>query len=423
MSNGELAEPGAYDNIQDIPAFIKQMGRSVALSKMCGVETEAQGEVLVFECLGRRCRIMSFGERYNFMHNRLTMKAETMLADFITKVGGEHEIIERTSEAAEISLSRKGKPTQRFRLTWEEAQKEPFVYEGKEKDVLAQLAAGRKPAIKAKYQTPRSRMQMLWSRVVSDGVHCMAPEVTSGAYTAEEVEDFDEVQGESNGASKPRRPTRESSQATGSTPTATPSVTPTVQQNTATEVKQDGKPETSPEPEYCTGDQSTRITQLLSQINPTEAEIDGMKKRRNVSTWRQLTVAQADELIGKLQQLIAQREASTAASAASTASAPQTSAKNTDPATETQVAEARKLIGEIEQSSPKFTERIAAKIKESGLGKLVDLNQSEIEALIRDLRVKNLEAFFAASLEGHAKFRPTQQASIVDSSHPSTAAA
>lgn len=399
-SNGELIEPGAYDNIQDIPAFIKQMGRSVAVSKMCGVETEAQGEVLVFECLGRRCRIMSFGERYNFMHGKLTMKAETMLADFQTKVGGEFQIIERTSEAAEIALTMKGKEPQHFRLTWVDAQKEPFVYEGKEKEVLPLLEKKQKLNVKAKYQTPRSRMQMLWSRVVSDGVHTVAPQVTSGAYTPEEVEDFEEFQ-PGNGSGKDRKVPKDSMAAAISAGVAAVPVA------TATATVAPAADSTPTEPQYCTGQQSVRITELLGFLNPSEADIDAMKKRRNVHSWRQLTVDQADELIGKLKTLFDQRAATaTAVVTAPSVTAP-TVVRNNDPATESQVTKIRQLTGEINQSQPDFANKLLAKIHACGLKALADLTVSEADKWIRDMSVQNMEAFFTASLEGYAKFRPT----------------
>ena len=55
------------------------------------------------------------------------------------------------------------------------------------------LQRGQKPPLKAKYSTPRARMQMLWARCVSDGVRVVAPECVQGIYTPEETSDFVEV--------------------------------------------------------------------------------------------------------------------------------------------------------------------------------------------------------------------------------------
>lgn len=123
------------------------------------------------------------------------MKADAMLAEFIM-LGGKHEVLARDHEKASIKLTI-NKQTQTFTLTWEEAKKEPFVYEGKEADVVAAITAGKTDALrlKPKYATPRSRTQMLWARVVSDGVRAMAPTVVAGYYAPEEI-GGDEIEGE-----------------------------------------------------------------------------------------------------------------------------------------------------------------------------------------------------------------------------------
>ena len=66
------------------------------------------------------------------------------------------------------------------------------VYEGKEGDIVAKLLNGKTQGlrIKAKYATPRSRMQMLWARLISDSIRIVAPEIITGVYVPEEVDDF-----------------------------------------------------------------------------------------------------------------------------------------------------------------------------------------------------------------------------------------
>lgn len=430
MSNGELIEVGAYDRITDVAGFVKQMGRSIALSKMFGVDTEAQGEILALECLSRRQPPLALAERYHFIFGKLSMKAEAMLADFRAKMGGKYEIVERTAEAAEVALELNG--TRRsFRVTWDEAQKEPFVYDGKEKDILPKLAAGKKPELKGKYQTPRARMQMLWARVVSDAVRVMAPEITSGAYTPEEIEDFDELPNNGNGASGGQAAKKTKSASGGTTTTvmgavvtanttnqsqaapeaaATTTVTPTPAPTATATTTQ---PTLVTEAVVCTGEQSTRIVELLGVLQPKAEDIEAMKQRRGVNAWRQLTFTAADELIGKLKQAIDQKKAAASVSAASTVTAvatPIPGVRNTDPATIEQQNRIRQLGGEVEQLQPGFTAKLVAKLRESGLARLADLTVSEADDLIQQLVVKNLDAFFAASLEGHAKFRPTNKA-------------
>ena len=97
----------------------------------------------------------------------------------------------RTPEEAAIELTCDGEVNV-FRLTWQEALAEPFVYEGKEGDIVAKLLNGKTQdlRIKAKYATPRSRMQMLWARLISDSIRIVAPEIITGVYVPEEVDDF-----------------------------------------------------------------------------------------------------------------------------------------------------------------------------------------------------------------------------------------
>jgi hypothetical protein len=79
-------------------------------------------------------------------------------------------------------------------LTWEELAKEPVPYGAKgvtEADIIAMLAAGKTPPLKAKYATPRSRATMLFARLVSASIRVLCPEVNFGMYTEEEVEDIE----------------------------------------------------------------------------------------------------------------------------------------------------------------------------------------------------------------------------------------
>lgn len=180
-----------YDRTRDASAFLKEVGAAIFSSRMFGCETQAQGQVLALECAARRMPPLALAERYHLIKGKLSMKAEAMLADFSTVAGGTYDVIARMPDRAAIKMTRNRK-SQVFELTWEEAAKEPFVYHGKEEDCVAALAAGQaaKLKVKPKYATPRSRMQMLWARVVSDAVRTMAPEVLAGHYTPEEVSDF-----------------------------------------------------------------------------------------------------------------------------------------------------------------------------------------------------------------------------------------
>ena len=174
MSQG-LTVYGAVPNVVNL---INEMGSSIAKSRLLGCENEAQGQVMAMACIAKGCDPLSLAQRYDIIQGKLSMKSDAMLAEFRSLVGGSHKIIERTADVAEVELTLDGQ-SQRFRLTWEEAKEEPFT-------------KGKGGKVKDNYSTPRMRMQMLWARVVSDGVRAMAPEVNTGVYTPEEVSDIEE---------------------------------------------------------------------------------------------------------------------------------------------------------------------------------------------------------------------------------------
>jgi len=186
-----VALPTVYDRAANVADFLINVGRAIHSSGMFGCESPSQGYVLALECAARKMPPLALAERYHLIKGKLSMKAEAMLADFDRD--GSHEIIERSPEKAAVKLVRNRK-SHIFELSWDDAAKEPFVYEGKEADVIAKLAAGGGGLkIKPKYATPRSRCQMLWARVVSDGVRAMAPDVITGHYTPEEIADMVDV--------------------------------------------------------------------------------------------------------------------------------------------------------------------------------------------------------------------------------------
>lgn len=179
-----------YGQIPNVSSLIETMGAAIFGSGMMGCKNKQQGQVMAMACLHQQTDPMTLGQRFHILHGRLTMRADAMLAEFHIG-GGKSKVIERSPERAAVKLTNKYGETTEFSFSWDEASKEPFVYEGKEADVIAKLAAGKDVKLKSKYATPRSRMQMLWARVVSDGVRTIAPEVNLGTYSPEEVSDFE----------------------------------------------------------------------------------------------------------------------------------------------------------------------------------------------------------------------------------------
>lgn len=165
-------------------------GELISKTKIIGDLNPADGFVIASICYQHDVPYDEFAATYNFMHGRLTKKADAILAD-LCALGGTYELLERTSEVARAKFSYAGN-TREFEVTFEALRNEPFIYAGKEQQILPLLQAKQfnKLSIKVKYATERARMQMLWARCVSDGVRAVCPAACKGIYTPEEVDDF-----------------------------------------------------------------------------------------------------------------------------------------------------------------------------------------------------------------------------------------
>ncbi len=163
-----------YSKLQNPIEAIDRIGEMFARSGMFNLDRIEQGKLLAMACLTERKSPIQILREYHVIEGRLCDPADSMLAKFRDR-GGRHKIICRTPDRAEVELTTKDGETQRFSLTWDEVQKEPFVH-GKD-------------GFKKNWRTPRARMQTMWARVVSDGIRAMVPEIVAGIYTPEEIED------------------------------------------------------------------------------------------------------------------------------------------------------------------------------------------------------------------------------------------
>ena len=166
------------------------MGKAIAQSKLFGCQNESQGQVLALECMAQRMPPLSMARRFDLMNGKLSMKSQTMLADFRT-AGGKSKLVKKTADCASIWLKDPEGNEYDFVLTWDEAKEETFPYQGKESEIAEALEGDRsKLKLKPKYSRPRSRAIMLWNRLISDSIRAIAPEINCGQYTPEEIEDF-----------------------------------------------------------------------------------------------------------------------------------------------------------------------------------------------------------------------------------------
>jgi|GEM_PF-5238167 len=175
-------EPGTsvtlYDKIDNVIQFLGGMSDSMFQSGVFKGAPKALCDIIALECMARKQTPLQLAQTFHVFDGKLSMRADAILAEF-NRLGGTHVIIARTPERAEIEL-KWNKKTTLFSFTWEEAKQEPYVYDKTGVN------------LKVNWATPRSRMQLLWARVVSDGVRAVCPRVNSGRYTPEEIADFDD---------------------------------------------------------------------------------------------------------------------------------------------------------------------------------------------------------------------------------------
>lgn len=177
------------NNVQEM----QFLGTVLSQSQLFGQSNPAEGLAIVAMCHQKRISWMDFMQNFHMIKGRVSKKTDAILADF-HRIGGKHEIIARTQDAGEAKFTH-GKNSYTSKITWEDCKNEPFIYQGREESIIQAIESGDTSnlIIKAKYRTPRARMQMLWARCVSDGVRAVAPECCQGIYTPEEVDDFAEV--------------------------------------------------------------------------------------------------------------------------------------------------------------------------------------------------------------------------------------
>jgi len=372
MNEHELT---VYERIADPLAAVKALGSAIARSRIFGCESEAQGEVLAWECMARRVPPLSLKESYHLINTSagtaLTMRSDAMLRGFILS-GGRHRIIRRDAEAAEVELTINGQ-THKFECTYAEAKNAGYT-EGKKGE-------------KDNWSSPRQRMQMLWARVISDGVRAMAPQVCAGRYTPE---DF----GVTLPHQEPAGTEADGSQARTDTVVETIAV---VTSEPAPSVAEESarKEPTGKEPARTDPDEAApalvpdavrkQIEGLYEELQVPLETREAALKKRGVNSLRSLTAGQAAEILAKLEVAKAKR------------SPPVQEMQVAGPATAEQVAQIKSLCGEIKETHPELLSKLAARMKAAGL-KFAGLTFEQARALIEQLKLRNLESFFSQSL-------------------------
>ena len=367
----------------NVKELIEYVGDAIHKSGIFGCGNAFQGKVFALEALtGRFLRLAS--EYHVFPNGKLSRRADAMLAGFV-EAGGTYQIVQRDADAVSIDMQI-GDSHFEFGLTWNECLLEPFVYQGKESEIIAKLHRGEQPLLKPKYATPHSRMQMMWARLVSDAVRAIHPPVVMGRYTGEELGfDVKELIGNPPADKPVMVAPSVPTPAVTSPPVETPVAGPEAEAKSKTD---------DPAFVECCHD----ISRILTDLAVPAAAINAALARRGVTGFMELTVEQAETW---RQELALKLEAKRGE-----VSQPETEANEPErqsmdaPCDDAQIKRIKSLLDQLAQAGAvDVCMRVKNKLKGSGL-KLAELSYREAGQLIDALDTKNMEAFFAASLVG-----------------------
>lgn len=159
-----------YQNIKDPIKDCEAMGDKICKSGMFGVDSQAQGFIVAFNCVAMGISLMEYDATYHTIKGKRSMRADAMHAKFL-QAGGTLDWIETTDKACEARFyhpvhAKKGY-TQRITI-----DQIPAYLKNKS----------------AVWQSWPARM--LQCRVISMGIKAIAPFINYGQYTEAEGEAF-----------------------------------------------------------------------------------------------------------------------------------------------------------------------------------------------------------------------------------------
>jgi hypothetical protein len=391
---GMIVSSGGQTSMMD---FVNKIGADIAKSQMFGAESESQGRVIALACFVRGRDPLSIPMEYHLMKGKLSLRSDAMLGRFVA-AGGKYEIVEHSPTAAEIRMEIDGRKFHE-RFTWEEAQQEPFVYEGKKDPIMAAIKNGKTSTLTLKdgYATPRRRMQQLWARVVSDGVRVVAPHLVTGCYSPEETADYSGVGGMVSESTDPI--------VTPSQVVTSPAATLAAPSHQAVQAVTSEAQTVADSVLMATDEQLTRMAQLFNELQMADTVRLASIMKRGAKSVDELTADMADDLIkgleARLAQVAAAKVATTEPTKADAAELPtevgldrlNTNGPITQELLDKVVAQMRLLAQSDVSKVNKCRDRLLA----AGM-KLSDLTYDQGRQLLMTLEVAENQQFFTTEL-------------------------
>jgi hypothetical protein len=254
-----------YNKISDPLDAIQKMGEMIAGSGMFGCSKVEQGCVLAMTCLAEGKAPLELAKTYHIIEGKLTMRSDAMLGRFLTS-GGKVKWLVRTNEEVRAMWMHDGNEIE-IGCTVEEMKANGVALSGK-------------GGLKDNWRKfPR---QMLTARCISEAVRLLAPQIVSGIYTPEEVQDF--------GSNTPQIPTQQAER-------------PRLSGNRTNVIEppQPAKPEVvDPQAEVV-----ARLSDLLQKYEPNaSAYLIEKKYIREGQTYKSLDAITAQRILGNPAKII-----------------------------------------------------------------------------------------------------------------------
>ena len=164
-----IAPVSTYDKVNDPMTAATQLGEWIARSGMFGCERVEQGSILAMQCLVERKAPLELAKHYHIIGGKLSLRADAMLALYRER-GGKVQWLQFDDVAAKAKWAYDGNNVE-IAYTAEDAKR-------------AGLLPARPGSGWAKFPA-----EMLRARLISKAVRMLAPEVCTGTYTPEELED------------------------------------------------------------------------------------------------------------------------------------------------------------------------------------------------------------------------------------------
>lgn len=165
-----LATVSTYDKVNDPMTAATTLGEWIAKSGMFGCERVEQGAILAMQCLVERKAPLELAKHYHIIGGKLSLRADAMLALYRER-GGKVRWLQFDDAGAKARWTYDGNDVE-LAYTAEDAKRAGFL--------PARGGSGW-----AKFPA-----EMMRARLISKAVRMLAPEVCTGTYTPEELEDI-----------------------------------------------------------------------------------------------------------------------------------------------------------------------------------------------------------------------------------------